>query len=205
MNLHTKSPFLVVPEFLSPLLCEDIIDLVDFTVPNTNKDGRDVLTKKTSDLADAIIFERLQQIINDVQSHYDISYKGTEPMSFEWFPTGTQGELRAENSEYLRSKWVRLKPADLTGILFLSDYQDSPPFEQYYEVYGGKFEFPQHQFGLNPKRGTLVIFPSDPHFINHTTQIKAGDLYQVRFNIVATKPYFYNPELFPGNYTTWFK
>lgn len=197
-------PFYVVEEFLSPLLCEEIIDIVDFTVPNKDKDGNEVLTTKTCSAAEGLIFERLTQLLPEIQAHYRFSYKGTEPLKFEWYPPGAVGAMAAENSEYLRNKWVRVRPCDLTAILFLSDYQEQPNFDAEYEVYGGKLEFPQHQFGFNPQRGTLVVFPSDPHFINQTSMINVGDLYQVRMQMVGTQPYIYDPSKFPGNYTTWF-
>lgn len=200
-----KSPFYIVEEFVSPLKCEDMIDLCDFNVPDTDIEGHPIKTRKTCEQAEMLIYERLQVILDDVQSHYGIKYRGTERMNFEWYPTGAHEPAHAENSEFVRGKWLRTRGADLTGILFLSDYQDDVPFESDYEVYGGKLEFPQHLFGFNPTRGTLVIFPSAPHFINATAPIHYGDLYQVRFNIVAQTPFWYNPSDFPGNYTTWFK
>jgi hypothetical protein len=138
-------------------------------------------------------------------AYYQQAYKGTERMQFEWYPEGCTSEFVCENSEFLRQKWLRTKARDFTCILFLSDYQEKIPFEQEFEVYGGKLEFVQHKFGFNPKRGTLIVFPSDPHFINITTPILAGDLFQVRIQIAAKSPYLYNPQDFPGNYTTWFK
>ena len=203
--LQNKSPFFVSEEFLSPLLCEDILDLVDFTVPNTDKDGNNVITLKSSQQAEMIIFERLQHLMPTIEQHYDVLYKGTEPMKFEWIPPGAESTMGAENSAYVRGKWLRVKPADLTAIIFLSDYQNKAEFESEYEVYGGKLEFPQHQFGFNPVRGTLIVFPSDPHFINQSVQVHMGDLYQVRIQIVCKNPLYYQPNKFPGNYTTWFQ
>lgn len=203
MNKPT-CPFYVVEEFLSPLLCEEIIDAVDYTVPNRDKNEHEVLTVKRSSEAEMLVFERLNQVLPEIQAHYKLVYKGTEPLSFEWYPQGSNGPMGAENSEFIKNKWLRVRPCDLTGIVFLSDYQESPSFDAEYEVYGGKLEFPQHQFGFNPTRGTLVVFPSDPHFINQTSTINIGDLYQVRIQMVATKPYIYDPAKFPGNYITWF-
>lgn len=199
-----KSPFYVVEEFVSPLLCEEIIDLAGFTVPNTDKDGREIKTTKTSSMAEQVVYERLLLLIPELSAYFALMYKGTEHMQFEWFPQGSAGEFVCENSEFLRQKWLRTRSRDLTAILFLSDYQDSPKFDSDYEVYGGKLEFIQHQFGFNPVRGTLIAFPSDPHFINITTPIHVGDLYQVRIQLAATKPFIYQPQDFPGNFTTWF-
>jgi hypothetical protein len=203
--METKSPFYVVQEFISPMLCEDLIDLCDYNVPDQDKDGNWIKTVKTSETAEGIIYERLLLLLPELQAYYQFLYKGTERVSFEWFPQDSQGIAASENSEFLRGKWLKTRARDFTGVLFLSEYQDTPPFEEEFEVYGGKLEFPQHKFGFNPKRGTLVLFPSDPHFINITSGVFAGDLYQARLQIAAQTPYIYNPQKFPGNYTTWFR
>ena len=48
------------------------------------------------------------------------------------------------------------------------------------------------------------MFPSSPHFINATTDVTYGDLFQARFHISAQAPYLYDPKEFPGTYTDWF-
>lgn len=200
-----KSPFYVVEEFISPLGCEDLIDACSFTVPDTDKEGKPVKTFKTSERAESFVYDRLQYLIPEVQAYYELIYKGTERISFEWFPESSQGQFQCENSEFVRGKWLRTRGRDLTGVLFLSEYQEHTPFEAEYEVYGGKLEFVQHRFGFNPKRGTLIIFPSDPHFINVTSPILCGDLYQARIQMATKTPFLYDPNKFKGNYTTWFK
>lgn len=199
-----KSPFFVIEEFISPLMCEELLDIIDFTFPDEDREGNYIKTIKTSDKAEAILYDRFSLVIPDLETYYNLKYKGMERIMFEWFPEGSKGQFIAENSNFLRKKWLRTKNRDLTGILFLSEYQDKTPFETDYEVYGGKLEFVQHRFGFNPNRGTLVIFPSDPHFINITTEIFSGDLFQARIQIAAQVPFIYNPELFPGDYTVWF-
>lgn len=201
----TKSPFYIVKEFISPLMCEELIDLCEFTVPDCDKKDKEVKTLKTSEAAEAVIYERILQLVPDLQAHYTFEYKGTERVMFEWFPQGCKGDFECGNSNYLRGKWLRTKQRDFSGILFLTDYQEKTPFENTFEAYGGKLEFPQHQFSFQPQRGTLVMFPSDPHFINITSTIFAGDLFQARLHIAADIPWLYQPQQFPGNYTSWFK
>lgn len=200
-----KSPFYVIQEFVSPLMCEDILDLVDFNVPDQDKDGRPVLTTRIGERAEGIVYQRLLLALPEIQAHYQFLYKGTERISFEWFPEGSVGTHRAENSTFVRNKHLRTRQRDFTGVLFLSDYQDKTPFDGDYEVLGGKLEFRQHDFSFQPQRGTLVVFPSDPHFINATSRVLAGDLFQARIQMAANVPYIYNPAQFPGNFTTWFK
>lgn len=203
--MESKSPFYVIEEFISPLMCEDIVDTCNFNAPDTDKDGKAIKSVRHNETAEQMIYERLQMVLPELQAHYQMLYRGTERVVFEWFPEGSSGQFQSENSEFLRNAWLRTRNRDLTGILFLCDYQDTLPFEAEFEVYGGKLEFVQHKFGFNPQRGTLIVFPSDPHFINITTPVLVGDLYQARIQMAAQTPYLYDPSKFPGNYTTWFK
>lgn len=200
-----KSPFYIVDDFLSPLACEEILLQLDFIVPDMNQDDEEVFTSKTHEGAEQIVFERLLQIIPDIEEHYGLTYRGTERVNFEWFPEGSEGEAHAENSNFLRGKWLRTKQRDLTAVLFLSDYHNDANFDEDYEVYGGKLEFPQHKFGFNPKRGTLVVYPSAPHFINATSKVIVGDLFQARLHIATEEMFIYQPSDYPGNYTMWFE
>lgn len=203
-----RSPFYVIEDFISPLTCEDVILDCDFNVPDTDHEGNYVLTTKTCERAETALYQRLHaedQIIHNVCGYYGVKYKGTSRMTFEWYAEGARGIARSENSDFVSGKWMRTRARDLTGILFLSDYQDQPPFDDEYEVYGGKLEFPQHRFGFNPQRGTLVFFPSDPHFINVTSPIIVGDCYQVRFHVTASAPFIYQPAQFPGTFVDWFR
>lgn len=205
MAVEPKSPFYVVQDFLSPQMCEDIVDTLDFTVPDLDKDLRPVETHKSNDFAEQVVYERFLQLLPKLEEYYGITYKGTERVQFEWLPTGAVGEAHAENANFLRGKWLKTKQRDLTAVLFLSDYNESVDYEQEFEVYGGKLEFPQHKFGFSPRRGTLVVFPSDPHFINITSPVFVGDLFQARIQVAAQTTLIYQPTDFPGNYTMWFK
>lgn len=200
-----KSPFLVYEGFLSPLLCEQIIDGLNFFSPDLNKDGKPLMMQRHHDVFEELIFNRLKQIVANIEEYYGFMYRGTEKMYFEWYSEGTTSQPKCENSNYIRKKWVRTKDRDVSGVIFLVDYQEKIPFDSDYEVFGGKCEYPQHHFGFNPNRGTLVLFPSGPHFINATSPIIIGDLYQVRLHIAAQLPYLYSPEKFPGTFTDWFK
>lgn len=202
MKVH--SPFFVRQEFVSPLVCEEIVDNLNLTVPDTDKDDHPIKTQRFNTLIEEYLFDRIQDLVPEIETHFNIQYRGTERMTFEWYAEGCSGEQpHCENSSFVRQKWLRTKDRDLTGILFLSDYHDKTPFDGEFEVYGGKLEFPQHHFGFSPQRGTLIIFPSGPHFINSTTEILAGDLLQVKFHIAASNIYLYNPSDFPGNFQSW--
>lgn len=196
---------MIFEDFLSPKQCELIIDQLNFTVPDLDKDGKPMITVKGCEPAQEVIYEKFKTIIQNIESHYGLIYSGTEKMLFEWLSPGVEGQPGCDNSAYTKSKkWFRRFNRDVSCVLFLSSYQDAEDFDPDFEVYGGKLEFPQHGFGFNPQRGTLIIYPSGPHFINATTKIEAGNLMRVKFFAVADLPYLYNPEKFPGSWRTWF-
>lgn len=199
-----KSPFIIRQEFLSPLMCEEIIDLIDVTVPDVDKDNRPVPSFRHNDNSEKIILSRLKQLFPTIEKHYGVEYRGTEKMLFEWYPQGSQDKLTCDSSDFINNKWVRTRDRDITAILFLCDYSESPSFDDSYEVYGGKLEFPNHNFGFNPERGTLIIYPSTPHFINANAPILVGDLFQVRIHMATQTPFLYQPNDFPGNFLSWF-
>lgn len=205
--MQPKSPFKIYQEFLSPLQCENIIDALSLTYPDEDQDGNFIpWTTLRNDLSEEQIFDKIRNsnIISELEQYYGFNYRGSKEMLFEWYPAGTEGTFVCENSKRVNDKWARVLDRDISCMLFLTDYHDKGDFDNEWECYGGKLEFPQHQFGFNPQRGTLICYPSGPHFINITAPVMAGDLVQVRWHIAAQKPYLYDPKQFPGDYTNWF-
>ncbi len=200
-----KSPFKIYQNFLTPKQCENIIIGLDYLNPDLDKYNNPIKMQKFYDTGEKLVYDKIQSIMPDVEKYYDFEYDCMEKMMFEWYATGvsTQPPL-CENSNYLRKKWLKTKNRDISAVLFLCDYNDRPPFDNDYEVYGGKLEFPQHGFGFNPQRGTLIFYPSYPHFLNATTNIVFGELYQIRTHIAAKGQWLYDPQLFGGDYKTWF-
>jgi len=205
---NVTSPFLVFQEFLSPKACKEILDSVKVKSPNRDANGHPTKMERFHNGAEDKIFAKFKPLIPQIESHYDLKYKGTEHLIFQHFPEGMKGlaeQPHCENSQYLRKKWVKVRERDLTGILWLKDYNDKVPLDTKHEVYGGKLEFPAYGFGLQPQLGTLVIYPAGPHFISATSPILVGDLHAVRFHIAAEGLYLYQPEKFPGKYVDWFE
>jgi len=199
-----KAPFFVVPNFLTPKSCEIIVDNLGLYMPDVDAEGNPLPMIRGHEESEQVIYSRFQNYIPILEQYYNYEHLGTEHTMFEVYYEGCVPEVHCENSNYVRKKWMRTKDRDFTAVVFLSDYQDKVPFDSEYEVYGGKLEFPQHQFGFNPQRGTMVVFPSGPHFINAIAEIAAGELYIAKFHVAATKPYLYNPADFPGDYRSWF-
>lgn len=199
----TKSPFLIFQDAVSPLMCEKAIMALNLTIPDIDQQGRTIVSYRHNDLQSKAFFEVIEPLIPQIEQYYNIEYKGTEVPQFEWYSEGVEDKWHCGNSAYLRKQWVRVKDRDLTGIIFLNQYQETPPFDDLFEVCGGKFEFPQHHFSFNPERGTMILFPSTPHFLHRVGEIFAGESIMVKFHIAAQQPFLYDPAEFPGSYETW--
>lgn len=212
---NIKSPFYIVPEFISPKKCDEILDNIT-TRPNENASGRPMMIERSHDAVEADIFSKFQGLIPDLEQYYDCKYRGAEQMRFQMLPENPQDTAIAPgcmNSKYLRKKWVKTADVDLTCLLWLKDYQDSVPLDPRTEVYGGKLEFPLYKFSFVPKRGTLLVYPAGPHFISVTSPVLVSDSYQVRFDLsIRDKQdsmFIYQPSNFPwskskGIIESWF-
>jgi hypothetical protein len=206
--LKAKSPFLVYQNFLSPKACQEIVDAVKVAVPNRDVDGFALKMERFHTECEDKIFAKFKPLVPELESHYNLKYSGTEHLIFQHFPEGMKGlaeQPHCENSQFLRKKWVKVRDRDLTGILWLKDYNDEIPLDTKMEVYGGKLEFPAYNFSLQPQRGTLMVYPAGPHFISATSPVLVGDLHCVRFHIAAEGLWLYQPNDFQGNYLDWFK
>lgn len=200
-----KSPFLVINDFLSPLTCEDIVDRLTLSFPETDVDGRPVRSVRANRLSEVRLSDALDEACGFVEEYYDTKVKGVHPLQFEWYPEGCAASAhRCENSLFSNGRWNRSNNKDFVGVIFLNDYQEKVPFDPTFEVRGGKLQFPTHGFGFIPKRGMLVIFPGNEYFVHNTAAIEVGDLHQVKIYFTTEPQYVYNPDSFPGNYEVWF-
>lgn len=201
-----KSPFLVIQRFISPLTCERIVQ----SIPRVQEPviTTDEHTKRRvvfNELGMQYLNLPILEVIPQIESYYNVRYKNLEDTFIEWYKPGTVDKLKCDNSSFISRKWARDRERDFSGVIFLNDYNDQVPFDNAYEVYGGKLEFPQYGFGFQPQRGTLVVYPSGPHFINFNTEIKFGDLFQARFYVQTQNVYLHSPADYQGDFTEWFK
>lgn len=199
-----RTPFIVVQNFISPKQCETIVDELGYYEADTDAEGTPLKMMRSHEPSEDIIYKKFKALVPTLEEYYDFDHRGTEHVTFEYLTPGVVPEAQCDNAKWVNKKWVKTKDRDFSAVLFLSDYQDKVPFDSDYEVFGGKLEFLQHKFGFNPERGTLIVYPSGPHFINAVADILAGELYMARFYVAAQEPFLYQPANFPGNYLSWF-
>jgi hypothetical protein len=207
MTATSKSPFLVFQNLIDDKTCDQIAKTVRV---EPLKDDNEMLqaTERYHPESEKIIFEKFQPLIPQLNEHYEgFKYRGTEHLVFQQFPISNGApaeEPHCENAVYKRKRWIRTKDRDLTGLLWLKDYQEVPPFDVRTQVLGGKLEFPVYNFGFQPQKGSLVIYPASERFISLTSAILVGELQCVRFHICSEGIWLYDPALYPGDFRTWF-
>lgn len=205
-DVPAKSPFLVFQDFLDGVTCDRVAETVR-VVPTLDNNEKPMAMERFHAPSEEMIFESFKLLLPTLEEHYvGFKYRGTEHLVFQQFPVnGQMGEQpHCENAVYKRKKWIRVKDRDLTGMLWLKDYQDAPPFNLNTQVLGGKLEFPVYQFSFQPQKGTLVIYPSCERFISLTSPVLVGELQCIRFHICGEGLWLYNPEDYPGDFRTWF-
>lgn len=188
-----------------------MLDTLEFRDPDTSDPGGTIPLPQTihNQLCQQIIIDRIvdADIISKIEQHYrGFTFKGSTKFDFTQLEQGCGGiPAHGENCQFLGGKWAQIKPYDLTATISLNESNTKAPFDDQYEVYGGKHEFINHSFGFMPERGTMIIHPSSPHFINAHAPIKRGALTIVKFHLVSNVPMIYQPSDYPGNYTNWFR
>ena len=216
MKSDSKSPFFIIPDFISPKVCDDIISRIEVKQPDINKEGFPIKMERHHSSIEDALFGKLKAYIPEIEERYDAKYKATEKMIFQYYPE-TQGNAAenpgCENSKFIKRKWVKVKDVDLTAILWLKDFNSKVPLDPRIETYGGKLEFLGFNFSLVPQRGTLIIFPASPHFVYAISPILVSPLYQVKMNICINNKddglWLYQPQNFPydqnrGMLESWF-
>lgn len=202
----TKSPFYIEQGFLS---LKEVRTLAEATHVKLQPDGdapAEPLVRSYKPGED-LIFGKLKPMIPKLEQYFELEYEGTENIVFQQFPPNNgknSEEPQCFNAVYKRKKWVRVNNRALTAIIWLKDYQDQPPFNMQEQVYGGKLEFPVYNFGFQPQAGTLVVYPACERFISLTTSVQVGELQVARIHLHAKGIWLYNPQLFPGDYRSWF-
>lgn len=213
-----RSPFYVVQEFLSNKQCEDLISRFEIKTPNKDIDGENVKLERLINPHEGqdLILNKLYLHIAEIEKRYECLYKSTEQLQIIHYPENDKKpaeEIHCESAKFVKKKWVKIKDVDLTGFIWLKDYNSSPPLDPRFEVYGAKIEFPAYNFSLTPQRGTLILFPAGPHFINAISPVAIGDMYQIKINLSITDQdeniWFYDPSKFPcgtqGFLQGWFE
>jgi hypothetical protein len=201
-----KSPFYVIQGLIPEKRCVELATKLRVE-PTLDTEGNPVSIGRHHTETGEEIFKLLKGHIPEITAHYGITYRGTEEFVFQQYPV-TNGQPaeqpHCENAVYKRKRWIRINDRDLTGIIWLKDYADAPPFDTKKHVYGGKLEFPVYNFGFQPQVGTCVIFPSCERFISLTSSIQVGELQIAKFHISGEGVWLYDPADYPGDFRSWF-
>lgn len=208
--MNPKSPFIILQNFLSPLYCENVIDELDFALPDIDINNKAIKTVKKHNKFEKEIYEKFTQLIPNIETYHNIKHSSTTEMEFTLIPQGSkQSPPICENSKLniINGKkiWLKNRGIDFTCLIFLTQYCDSPNFDTLYEVYGGKINFLSWNFGFTSERGTMIIYPSSSNFINVISEIFVGDLIFIKFHFSTINKFVFNIKDYPGDLSNWFK
>jgi len=211
----SHSPFHVVEDFLSPAFCEHVIKEYGIAVPSLDDKEKPIKNERFTDIEIlATVQDGLYEHLADIQGRYKGLAKemgDKTPIFRQYFenPKDAAEPHGCEAFTYFRKKWIQSKDVHLVGFIWLKDYGNGVPLDPRFEVYGGKLEFPGYDFSLIPQRGTLVLFPADPHFITAISPILVGSLELLKISIKLENAdgthWLYQPANFPGTYHDWFE
>jgi hypothetical protein len=200
-----KPPFFIVDEFLNEEECLTVLDRLTLTMPS-EENGKFIKTILGNKVISDSIIHMFSFYEEDVENYYKVELRNFSSVAVEWFPQNCrQDGVVCENSFLRNGEWKRRNANDFTAIIFLKNRNTTTEFDEETDVYGGTLQFPVQNVSIHPKMGTLVLFPSGPHFRNNTLSPQIGDMVQLRFQIVCEKPYNYSLKDFPGDYRTWWK
>jgi len=205
-----NSPFIIIPDFLSPLKCEQILADIEVKQADTDINGDPIKMERTNIHWNEEFRARFQEVIPMLEEKYNCTYRGLEAPVFQHYPENAKvpaSQPGCENSKYVRKRWIKTRDVDLVGLVWLKDFNDSVPVDLRHEVFGGKLEFPAHGFSLVPQRGTFVMFPAGPHFITVTSPVLLGSLDVVKLCVSIRQKdnslWFYQPQNHPGKWQDW--
>lgn len=201
----SRSPFILVEDFIPFNECEEIVLNLKHSIPNRDSKNNPVKTFKTNQLAELRLMERVDNFLDNAETYYGFQAVNLSPFNFEWMPEGYLGEPpKPDDGIFFNGKWTKSKDIDFTLLIFLSSTKDVSISDTLMESFGGKLEFFNHNLTITPKAGTILMFPSNEHFLNTFTEVSLGNLNCIRCYITAKEPYKYSPSDFPGDYRTWF-
>jgi len=200
-NLHRD--ICVIPGFMSPAICDEYIeyitqqqetDLSVFDPEATNKTGQIAweVDKKTRDTQTVdiepikeVVFELMQHAVRDVLNpFFNVTIKDSEmPQILVYHPGGHYRphiDAEAIFNDNGTLKWVKSTDRDISMVLYLND-----------DYEGGEIVFPKQAVIIKPRKGMLVAFPSNHHFLHGVNPVVRGTRYAiVNWFSLGTVPVF---------------
>ena len=168
-NIH------IVEHFLSESVCDKIYEYCQ--MPETWNHARNEsdffwkdrvigwnILKRQTFLSDLI--ENHNKIKLLVEEKYKIKAKPSlsSTMLVKW-NTGLEQDVHGdkENADGTPQNNIDLRHYDISTIVYIND-----DFE------GGEIYLPQHDISIKPKKGLLVCFPGDRHYLHGVSKITSG-------------------------------
>lgn len=189
-NLHRE--ILVAQDFLSEDICDEYIEYIRqqqeielsvFDADETNRTGHiswevDKKTRDTNTVdiepVKEVVFELMHYAVRDfLNPFFNVAIKDSEmPQILIYHPGGhykphIDGEALFNDGTGVL-KWKRNVERDISMVLYLND-----------DYEGGEIVFPKQAISIKPRKGMLVAFPSNHHFLHGVNPVTSGDRYAI--------------------------
>lgn len=178
--------FLTLNSFFKEDDCKSIID----KLRTAKVSKKHILETKSCSILNCDYLENklifsLDPLIEKIEEYFNIKVDAISAFKFETYKEGYIPEkiLKSDNSIYSNGKWVRYNDYDFSIIIALTEQNKSAKLKKEYDSYGGSILFPNHSIDIDMRRGDVIVFPSEPNFINYVNEIKLGNRIQIRIHI----------------------
>ena len=178
---------LLIENFIAAEKCREIVEYAAKTPglrlkihdTDSSTDSRFAVKESDSRITEyvplGIVRDMVLQIFDDlarmqVTRHYHTSIEWyAEPGILRYLPGGKYDlHSDSENWNYIENRWIRGIDRDYSVILYLNE-----------EFEGGTLYFPNFKFRIKPRRGMLIVFPSDHRYVHTAEQLISGVRYAV--------------------------
>ena len=195
-NPYYDYPFLIIKDFLSPIICDDLIksvkkedDYIDAKIKKENylnyTDKRIRKTKiyKLSNEYKNIYTKRFLQCQKQIEEFFTLALTTSTKVQVLEYQKGSFYKAHSDDSNmiYKDNELVGFKNValnrKLTTVLFASSCEDNDAFNTFS---GGEliFNFLYDEKGNNikykPKAGEMIVFLSNPYFTHEVLEVKSG-------------------------------
>lgn len=189
-NMHRE--IMIIPNFLPEDICDEYIEYINkqqeidlsvFDAEATNKTGQiswevDKKTRNTQtvdiDPIKGVVVDLMRHAVRDyINPYFNVQIKDSElPQILVYHPGGhyrphIDGETLFNDGSGTLS-WKRNVDRDISLVIYLNN-----DFE------GGEIVFPKQALSIKPRKGMLIAFPSNHHFLHGVNPVVTGVRYAI--------------------------
>jgi len=200
----TDSPILQITDFISPLLCEELLYTLPLTNPSVDSFNRPIITEINSLVVHRHIKDRISPLLQLVNDKYQVNSISYTPPIVNWLSDGVKQHAKQDNVIYdiQNGIWYKKeKNKSFSVIVFLTNSISGTLDTG--DVYGGNIKFHSFSYDVIPEMGKMLVIPCAPQFIHSISKILFGNMVFVKFCINTSQEYTYSNDNFSVVSAKW--